>query len=105
MHNDLGFMERVARRWHLGRRGRPGWFGFGGPFGRNPFGGHPVARRGRAKRGDVRAAILVLVAEQPRNGYQVMQELERRSGGSWRPSPGSVYPAFQQLEDEGLIRG
>jgi DNA-binding PadR family transcriptional regulator len=46
----------------------------------------------------------VLLAEQPRNGYQVMQELEQRRGGLWRPSPGSVCPAFQQLEDEGLIR-
>jgi DNA-binding PadR family transcriptional regulator len=52
----------------------------------------------------VRAAILALLAEQPRNGYQIMQELEKRSRGLWRPSPGSVYPALQQLQDEGLIR-
>ena len=57
------------------------------------------------RRGDVRAAILLLLDEEPRNGYQVMQELEERSGGSWRPSPGSVYPALQLLADEGLIRG
>lgn len=57
------------------------------------------------RRGDVRAAILLLLDEQPRNGYQVMQELEERSGGSWRPSPGSVYPALQLLADEGLVRG
>jgi DNA-binding PadR family transcriptional regulator len=56
------------------------------------------------KRGDVRAAILALLAEQPRNGYQIMQELETRSRGMWRPSPGSVYPALQLLEDEGLVR-
>jgi DNA-binding PadR family transcriptional regulator len=58
----------------------------------------------RARRGDVRAAALALLAEQPRNGYQIIQEIGERSGGVWRPSPGSVYPALQQLEDEGLIR-
>jgi DNA-binding PadR family transcriptional regulator len=57
------------------------------------------------RRGDVRAAILLLLEEEPRNGYQVMQELEQRSDGAWRPSPGSVYPALQLLADEGLIRG
>jgi DNA-binding PadR family transcriptional regulator len=56
------------------------------------------------RRGDVRAAILLLVEEEPRNGYQVMQEIEARSEGTWRPSPGSVYPAFQLLADEGLVR-
>jgi DNA-binding PadR family transcriptional regulator len=79
-------------------------FGFGaGGF---PFGNFPFGRRGghRARRGDVRAGILALLAEAPRNGYQIMQELEERSRGMWRPSPGSVYPALQQLEDEGLVR-
>ena len=61
-------------------------------------------RRGRARRGDVRAAALLLLAEEPRNGYQLMEEIERRSGGAWRPSPGAVYPALAQLEDEGLVR-
>ncbi len=46
----------------------------------------------------------MLLAEEPRNGYQIMQEVQERSEGAWRPSPGSVYPALQQLEDEGLIR-
>lgn len=90
-----------------GRGGRGGPWGFGGhgnPFGGNPFGGNPFARRPRMRRGDVRAAILVLLAEQPGNGYQIMQALEARSEGRWRPSPGSVYPTLQQLEDEGLIR-
>ena len=64
----------------------------------------PSARGQRARRGDVRAALLTLLAEEPRNGYQLMQEIERRSEGVWRPSPGSVYPALQQLEDEGLVR-
>ena len=57
------------------------------------------------RRGNVRAAILLLLEEEPRNGYQVMQEIEQRSEGAWRPSPGSVYPAFQLLADEGLVRG
>jgi DNA-binding PadR family transcriptional regulator len=61
---------------------------------------HRGRRRGR---GDVRAAILLLLEEEPRNGYQIMQELEQRSGGIWRPSPGSVYPALQLLADEGLV--
>jgi DNA-binding PadR family transcriptional regulator len=75
---------------------------FGGPGG---FGPRWKMRRGRRiRRGDVRAAILLLVEEEPRNGYQIMQELESRSGGVWRPSPGSVYPALQLLADEGLIR-
>jgi DNA-binding PadR family transcriptional regulator len=65
-----------------------------------PFGGG----RGRRRRGDVRTALLLLLAEEPRNGYQLMQEIEQRSGGNWRPSPGSVYPILAQLEDEGLIR-
>lgn len=60
-------------------------------------------RRGRARRGDVRAGILALLAEQPMHGYQIIQELESRSGGLWRPSPGSVYPTLQLLEDEGLV--
>ncbi|HEY2505886.1 MAG TPA: PadR family transcriptional regulator [Streptosporangiaceae bacterium] len=61
-------------------------------------------RSPRARRGDVRAAALALVAEEPRNGYQIIQEIGERSGGVWRPSPGAIYPALQQLEDEGLIR-
>ncbi len=73
---------------------------FGGPFGDGPFGGG----RGRKRRGDVRVALLRLLAEEPRNGYQLMQTIEERSGGRWRPSPGSVYPTLAQLEDEGLIR-
>jgi DNA-binding PadR family transcriptional regulator len=52
----------------------------------------------------VRLALLRLLAEEPSNGYQLMQTIEERSGGRWRPSPGSVYPTLAQLEDEGLIR-
>jgi len=55
------------------------------------------------RRGNVRAAILALLTEQPMHGYQMIQELSRRSGGSWTPSPGSIYPTLQMLEDEGLV--
>jgi len=86
------------------RRMRGGPFG-GGPFGGGPFGHGPRGRgRGRARRGDVRLALLRLLAEEPRNGYQLMQTIEERSDGQWRPSPGSVYPTLAQLEDEGLVR-
>jgi DNA-binding PadR family transcriptional regulator len=53
----------------------------------------------------VRAAILLALADEPMHGYQIMQRLEERSGGAWRPSPGSVYPTLQLLEDQGLIKG
>ncbi len=53
----------------------------------------------------MRAAILALLREGPRSGYQIMSEIEELSGGAWRPSPGAVYPALQQLADEGLIEG
>ncbi len=78
-----------------GGGGRHGGFGFG-PGG---FGGG----RGRRRRGEIRGALLMLLADEPRNGYQLMQAIEERSGGRWRPSPGSVYPTLAQLEDEGLI--
>src|SRR6266550_6582132 len=82
--------------------GGPFEFGMrGGPFGPPRFGG----RGPRVRRGDVRAAILDLLAEgQPWNGYQIIQEIGARTEGVWRPSAGSVYPALQQLEDEALIK-
>lgn len=91
--------------------GPHGIFGDGGPFGPGgPFGGgrgrgrgRQGGGRGRARRGDVRNAALLLIAEQPMNGYQIIQALEERTGGMWRPSPGAIYPALAQLEDEGLI--
>src|SRR4051794_38537649 len=79
-------------------------FGPAGLFGGAGGPGFHGRRGRRARRGDVRAALLLLLAEEPRNGYQLMQEIEQRSGGVWRPSPGSVYPALAQLEDEGLVR-
>jgi DNA-binding PadR family transcriptional regulator len=58
---------------------------------------------GRMGRGDVRAAVLSLLSEKPMHGYQIIREIEERSGGAWKPSPGSVYPTLQLLTDEGLI--
>ncbi len=92
-----------------GRHGGSGPFGRGGwgpgPFGGGPGGpfGGPGGRR-RKRRGDVRLALLMLLSEGPHNGYQLMKTLEERSEGQWNPSPGSVYPALSQLEDEGLIK-
>ena len=90
-------------------------FGFGpgrGGFGFDPrggfgFAGGPRGRRGgrRGKRGDVRAAILVLLSDRAMHGYEMIHEISDRSGGLWRPSPGSVYPTLQLLVDEGLIAG
>ena len=86
------------------RRRGPGFgagFGPGGP----PRGFPGRGRRGRrTPRGDVRSAVLALVAEQPRHGYEIIQEIGERTGGVWRPSPGSIYPTVSQLEDEGLVR-
>jgi DNA-binding PadR family transcriptional regulator len=96
-YSPIDDLERLAALRHM--RGGP--FGPGPMRGGGPFGGG----RGRKRRGDVRLALLILLAEEPRNGYQLMQTIEERSGGRWRPSPGSVYPTLAQLEDEGLIRG
>jgi DNA-binding PadR family transcriptional regulator len=131
MHSDEEMQEPVSapfgmppgprdvlyHRLHGGPHHGPQMFRFrgprgGNPFGGNPFGGPPFGRPPRppfrpgpkVARGDVRAAILALLAEQPWNGYQMIQEIGRRSGGVWKPSSGSVYPALQQLEDEGLVR-
>ena len=87
-------------------RGRDDAFGFGGgrhgAFG--PGFGAPMFGRGpKVGRGDVRAAILALLAEEPMHGYQIITELTERSGGVWRPSPGSVYPTLQAMEDQGLV--
>ena len=78
--------EHVRRMWMRG--------GFGPPWMSGP----------RARRGDVRTAILSALSEKPMHGYEVIRELEAKTGGRWRPSPGSVYPTLQMLEDEGLVR-
>ena len=78
--------------------------GFGPGFGP---GFRPERGRGRrgARRGDVRAAVLALLLERPMHGYELIQQIEERSGGVWRPSPGSIYPTLQLLADEGLVSG
>ena len=100
-HEDLGAEGPFASRGG-GRGGPRDEF----PFGR--FGGRGLGRgkkrRKRGQHGEVRAAVLVLLDEEPMHGYQLIQEIEERSGGVWQPSPGSVYPVLQQLEDEGLVR-
>jgi DNA-binding PadR family transcriptional regulator len=92
MHQDH-WMEEDHRRRGGPRRGR----GFGDPE-RMRFG-----RGSRAARGDVRAAILALLGESPMHGYQIIAELSDRTAGAWRPSPGSVYPTLQHLEEAGLV--
>jgi DNA-binding PadR family transcriptional regulator len=94
-----------------GASGRPGFGsrdfgsrGFGGPGFGPWWGSGRTWRAPKARRGDIRAAILAVLAEQPMNGYQIIQEIATRSGGVWKPSPGSIYPTLQQLEDEGLVR-
>jgi DNA-binding PadR family transcriptional regulator len=80
--------------------GGAGWGG--GPYGRGR--GHRHHRRGRDRRNfDLRAAILTLLAEEPLHGYELMRRISERSGGAWRPSPGSIYPALAKLRDEGLV--
>lgn len=92
--HGAGRWEKRAAFGPFGPPGAPGpWIG--GPRGR----GH----RGRARRGDVKASILALLKDRPMHGYEMIQEIGERSGGAWRPSPGSVYPTLQLLEDEGLI--
>src|SRR4249919_1945395 len=90
-HNPEG---RERSRWD----GPPERFGFGGP--RRGRRGGPGRR---ARRGDVRVAALALLSERPMHGYEMIQELEERTDGVWRPSPGAVYPALQLLEDQGFV--
>lgn len=84
---------------HAPMRGMPP-FGPGPGFGGGPWGGRG---RGRAGRGDIRSVILTVLADGPSNGYGVIKTIAERTGGGWRPSPGSVYPTLQQLVDEELI--
>ncbi|GAB2819234.1 hypothetical protein GCM10022221_16330 [Actinocorallia aurea] len=87
-------------------RGRRGDFGPWGPGGGGPRGGGFGGGRrggGRARRGNVKAALLALLADRSMHGYEMISELENRTGGIWRPSPGSVYPTLQLLEEEGLV--
>jgi DNA-binding PadR family transcriptional regulator len=84
---------------HSGHHGRPEFARSRGPrYGRGR--GGP-----RARRGDVRAAVLALLAERPMHGYEMIKEIEERTQGAWTPSAGSIYPMLQLLEEEGLIQG
>jgi DNA-binding PadR family transcriptional regulator len=99
-----GHREHHRRHAMSGRHhghGPGGWGPLGDLGGMRGWGG---GRRRRMRRGDVRAALLVLLEEQPQTGYGLMEEIERRSEGAWRPSPGSVYPTLKQLEDEELVQ-
>lgn len=104
--------QEFSRPRARARRGFGPVPGFGPMPGFGPGPGFPGGRnwpqgrgrlRGRGRRGDIRAAALALLAEEPMNGYQIIQQISERSGGLWQPSPGSVYPALAQLEDENLI--
>ena len=81
---------REQGRSHRGHRREEAWEG--------------RRRGGRMQRGDIRTAVLAILAEEPGHGYDVIQRLEEKTDGAWRPSPGSVYPTLQLLEDEGLVR-
>jgi DNA-binding PadR family transcriptional regulator len=108
--------------WHGGRGGPGGWADWSDwgqqqawrgsgppPWLAGLFGlaqaGQSAKGAPKVRRGDVRSAILDVLATGPMNGYQVIQQIAERSNGIWKPSPGSVYPTIQQLEDEGLVEG
>jgi len=110
----MTYAETIPAGWGRKRRRHHGMHMFsrrrhgGAPFGRGGWGGGPgnafFGGGRRAGRGDIRAAILALLSEQGMHGYQIIRELSERTGGAWNPSPGSVYPTLQQLEDEELVR-
>ncbi|MER5178562.1 PadR family transcriptional regulator [Streptomyces sp. NPDC002896] len=102
-HGRGGFEGRRAAFGPFGPGGFGPGFGPGGPWGGRGGRGGPGGPRGRARRGDVRASILALLKDRPMHGYEMIREIGERSGGAWKPSPGSVYPTLQLLEDEGLI--
>jgi DNA-binding PadR family transcriptional regulator len=87
-----------------GRRSGQGWSGASMWEAMDQLRGQFDRKTGtRMGRGDVRAAVLALLAEKPMHGYQIIHEIEERSGGAWKPSPGSVYPTLQLLADEGFV--
>jgi len=101
-HFDIGrqLREELRRNLHRNLRQRVGHqeFDFAEMFGggrRGPF----------VRRGEVRSLILATLKDRPMHGYELIQELESKSGGRWRPSAGSIYPTLQQLSDEGLVTG
>jgi DNA-binding PadR family transcriptional regulator len=76
-----------------------GDWGFGG----RGFGGRGGPGRHRARRGDIPVGILQVLSEQPMHGYELIREIEARSGGAWHPSPGSIYPHLQLFQDSGFV--
>lgn len=96
LHGEMGrhLRDELRRNLRHGAGHQP--FSFGDVFGR----GH---RGGAVRRGQVRPLILRALGQKPMHGYEVIQDLEERSGGRWRPSAGSIYPTLQQLSDEGLV--
>jgi DNA-binding PadR family transcriptional regulator len=90
------YRDRGDEPRHEPRHDDRGEFGFG-------RGGGPRGRGPRTRRGDIRIALLHALNEGPGHGYQLIQRLEERTGGRWRPSPGSVYPTLQLLEDSGFV--
>jgi DNA-binding PadR family transcriptional regulator len=123
-HEGLRFgREHGHRARPMGRGGFRGGHGPGAPYGagggpigghgggphgpRPPFDGFPGGLFGRGRktnRGDIRAAVLSLLGEQPLHGYQIIQEIIERTEGAWQPSAGSIYPMLHQLTDEGLVQ-
>lgn len=95
--------EEARDRAEMGGFGGPRERGRGGRGGRHGFGPGPGGR-GRGRRGDIRAAILIALQDGPAHGYELIQSIEARSEGMWKPSPGSVYPTLQLLEEAGLLR-
>ena len=86
--------------------GKFGWEGFSFGFGPRAWGfrgGRGARRRQWFGAGDMKYVILKLLRDKPRHGYEVMKELEERMHGCYSPSPGTVYPTLQWLEDEGLV--
>ena len=103
-HRGHGGYGGPRRRAHHGGFGPRGGRGFGPGFGGPGFGpGSPRGRGGRARKGDVRSAILSLLAEAPASGYGLMKAIADKTQDAWRPSPGSIYPTLAQLVDEQLI--
>ncbi len=108
-HHDYARPHDSASGFGGGMRGRGFGPGFGAPgygpgFGGPGFGpGFGPRGRRRAGKGDIRSVILSLLSDGPSNGYGLIKAIAERTGGSWRPSPGSVYPTLQQLVDEHLI--
>ncbi len=108
----------AGERGSAGPHGPAPWGSGSGPWGSGPppwlqgllglahsGAGAAAAKGAKVRRGDVRSAILDVLAVEPMNGYQIIQQIAERSGGAWKPSPGSVYPTVQQLEDEGFVEG